>query len=129
MEEPTVENEWTQKILAAAIEVHRVLGPGLLERTYQEALKIEFTLRGIPFEHEGRFPVVYKGKTLNMQRFDLKVADLVMLELKGREKVPEIAKPKMVSYLRFSKCRVGLIINFHKATLIAGVDRVVLTEP
>ncbi|MEZ0230114.1 MAG: GxxExxY protein [Planctomycetota bacterium] len=120
------ESLWSQKVIGAAIEVHRVLGPGLLESTYEEALKIELESRGIPFEHQGRFPIVYKGKILKMQRFDIKVANKVTVELKAREKVPEIAKPKTVSYLRFSGCRVGLIINFHKPTLVEGVDRVAL---
>ena len=120
------ENEITQAVIGAAIEVHRVLGPGLIEQPYEEALCHELHLRGLSFERQQAVPVGYKGVRLSANlRLDLLVEQSVILDLKAKEQVTTIDKAKLRTYLRLSDKRVGLIINFHVERLVDGITRVV----
>lgn len=120
------ENEISEKIIGAAIEVHRILGPGLLESVYEEALCRELFLRGIKYVRQQNVPIPYKGITLaSPLRLDLLVEDKVVVDLKAKERLSEIDKPKLLTYLRLSELHLGLIINFHKTYLKNGIHRVV----
>ena len=126
------ENEITEVIIGAAIEVHRALGPGLIEQPYEEALCHELHLRGLAFERQLAVPVNYKGVRLSANlRLDLIVEQRVIIDLKAKEQVTGIDKAKLRTYLRLSDRRLGLIINFHVERLVDGITRVVnkLTEP
>ena len=124
----TTENALSHRVIGAAIEVHRILGPGLLEKLYEEALCIELALRAIPFERQEPVPVTYKGHTLRGQRVDLRVASTIVVEVKAVEQVPPITDAIVLSYLRWTGCRVGLIINFNCYRLVDGVKRIALTK-
>jgi GxxExxY protein len=116
----------TEAILAAAIEVHRELGAGLLESVYQEALCHEFSLRDIPFSRQVPVVLRYKGKELAGQRLDLLVDAQVVVELKSTRGMPESAVGQVLTYLRATGCRRGLVINFGEKKLMDGVRRVSL---
>ncbi|MBX7173656.1 MAG: GxxExxY protein [Pyrinomonadaceae bacterium] len=113
----------TKKIIGAAIEVHRELGSGLLESIYEEALCHEFDLRGIKYERQVEIDVVYKGKIIKGQRLDLIVEKEVIVELKSLSKVPEAVDAQVLSYLKATKLKRALRINFGLKTLIDGVKR------
>jgi GxxExxY protein len=118
-------NELTEQIIGAAIEVHRHLGPGLLESAYQRCLARELTLRGIPFQPERQLPVEYKGVLLDCgYRLDLLVADLVVVEAKSVEKLDKIHEAQLLTYLRLGGWKVGLLINFNVVHLRDGIQRV-----
>ena len=120
------ENEISGKIIGAAIEVHRILGPGLLESIYEDALCHELHLRGLRFKRQQNVPIPYKGIKLGADiRLDLLVQDKVILDLKAIEELSKIDKPKLLTYLRLSDKHLGLIINFHVEVLRDGVFRVV----
>ena len=114
------------RIIGAAIEVHRHLGPGYLESTYHQALCIELRLRGIPFEFERRIAVVYKGQTIHGTKLDLIVDGKVIVEVKAVSQLEEIHGSQLVSYLRATGMRAGLLINFNSVVLKAGIRRVVV---
>ena len=116
----------TESILAAAIEVHRVLGPGLLESIYEEALCHELALRGIRFQRQLPVALRYKGTELTGQRLDVLVEGEVVLELKSVRALPDAATAQILTYLRATGCKRGLIINFGNKRLIDGVQRVSL---
>jgi GxxExxY protein len=120
-------NELTHAIIGAAIEVHRELGPGLLESAYQAAMRRELWLRGIPFEFEKPLPFSYKGVALDCgYRLDLLVAGAVVVEIKSVEALAPIHEAQLITYLRLTKCKVGLLINFNVPVLTDGVKRRVL---
>lgn len=120
------ENEISKKIIGAAIEVHRILGPGLLESVYEDALCHELNLRGVRFARQQSVPIPYKGVKLGTDlRLDLLIEDKVIVDLKAKEKLSPIDKPKLLTYLRLSGKTLGLIINFHVELLRDGVSRVV----
>ncbi len=120
------ENEISDKVIGAAIEVHKILGPGLLESVYEDALCHELSLRKITFVRQKRVPIPYKGIKLGSDlRLDLLVEDKVIVDLKAKENLSIIDKPKLLTYLRLSKKRLGLIVNFHVELLHDGVRRVV----
>ncbi len=114
----------TGKIIGLAIEVHRVLGPGLLESTYQQCLAHELHLKGIPFRLEHPMPVEYKGVRLDCgYRVDLLVEDQLILELKAVEAVTGIHKAQLLTYLKLSGIKTGLLINFNVQRLTDGIER------
>ena len=119
-------DDLTERIIAAAIEVHRELGPGLLESIYEQALCYEFELRGLPYQRQVSTNVVYKGKELSGQRIDLIAASEVVIEIKSARTLPEVALAQTLSYLRASGRRRGLIINFGATRLVDGIKRVSL---
>ncbi len=121
------DNQLTHAIIGAAIEVHRVLGPGLLESAYEECLARELTLRNIKFERQKPLPVVYKEVKLDCgYRLDFLVEGRVVLELKAVESLAPIHEAIMLTYLRLSGCQIGLLINFHTQILKDGIKRFVL---
>lgn len=126
------ENVVTERIIGAAIEVHRTLGPGLLEGVYQEAMRIELCEGGLACQPEVNVPVMYKDRQLNSDlRLDLLVEGRVVVELKSLEVMLPVHKAQLLTYLRLSDHKVGLLINFNVPSLARGVSRVVngLPEP
>jgi GxxExxY protein len=119
--------ELTEKIIGCAIEVHRVLGPGLPEAVCETALCIEMQLRGIPFKRQVGVPVYYKGELISEYHPDLIIANEVIVEVKSIERIAEVHVAQVRTYLRITSLHVGLIMNFNSATMRAGVKRVVLT--
>ena len=120
-------NRITQEIIGAAIEVHRALGPGLLESAYKECLCRELNVRRIPFEREYPIPLEYKGVRLECgYRLDLLVANAVVVELKSLEAIAPIHECRLLTYLRLGGWHVGLLINFNVEMLKQGVRRKVL---
>ncbi|MGO9519179.1 MAG: GxxExxY protein [Candidatus Korobacteraceae bacterium] len=116
--------ELTGQIIAAAIEVHRELGPGLLESAYHGCMCRELSLRRIPFQTEVSLPIDYKGPHLDCgYRIDLLVDDRVAVELKSVEKLLAIHQAQLLTYLRLSKVRVGLLMNFNVRILRHGIIR------
>ena len=120
-------NEVTRAIIGAAIEVHRTLGPGLLESVYEECLARELTLRQIPFERQKALSLEYKGLTLECgYRLDLLVAEMVVVEVKAVDMVPRITEAQLLTYMKLGGWKVGLLINFHVPVLSKGIKRLVL---
>lgn len=120
------DNELTHTIIGAAIEVHRMLGPGLLESAYEECLAHELTHRRLRFERQKPLPVVYRGVKLECgYRLDMVVEGRVVLELKTVDELGPIHEAIVLTYLRFSGCRIGLLINFRTTILKNGIRRFV----
>ena len=116
----------THEIIGAAMEVHRTLGPGLLESAYEECLARELTVRGIFFERQRPLPVVYKDVKLECgYRIDLVVDKRVIVELKAVDTLAPIHEAIVLTYLRLSGCKIGLLINFNTAVLKDGIRRLV----
>lgn len=119
-------NQLTGAILGAAIEVHSVLGPGLLESTYAMCLEDEFEARGIRFAKQFPVPLVYKSKRLDsVYRVDLLVEELVVVEVKCLDSIAPVHKAQVLTYLRLTGCPAGLLINFNSARLMDGVKRLI----
>ncbi len=116
----------TEKIIGAAIEVHRTLGPGFLESIYEEALVVELRLRGINFERQVEVDVNYKGHVIKGQRLDLLVEKEVIVELKSVANLPEAATAQVLSYLKATELKRGLLINFGAPRLVDGIKRLSL---
>jgi len=120
------ENEISGKIIGAAIEVHKHLGPGLLESAYEECLCRELDLRGIDFKRQVPLPLKYKGLKLDCgYRLDLLVEDKVIVELKTVEAIAPIHEAQILTYLKLRDIRLGLIINFNVPLLVEGIRRLV----
>ena len=120
------ENEISSLIIGAAIEVHRYHGPGLVEQVYEESLCHEFSLRHIPFKRQQPVSIYYKGVKLGSDlALDLIVYDKVIVDNKAKDEIHPLDKVKLLTYLRLSNLRLGLLINFHAAVLKAGIFRVV----
>ena len=120
------QNEISEKVIGAAIEVHRYFGPGLVEQIYEESLCYEFSQRSVRFERQKPVAIFYKEVKLGMPlRLDLIVEEKVIVDLKAKEEVMDLDRAKLLSYLRLSRLRLGLIINFHSVLLKDGIERVV----
>ena len=117
-------DELTEKIIGAAIEVHRELGPGLLESIYEEALCYEFKLQQIEYERQVSADIVYKGKVIKGQRLDLIAEKEVVIEIKAFSTPPNVVISQTISYLKATKLKRGLIINFGEKRLVDGIKRV-----
>lgn len=123
-------DQLTEKIIGAAIEVHREKGPGLLESTYERCLGHELSLRGLRFEKQVPVPLVYKGTRLDIAfRADMIVEGLVLLELKALETILPVHKAQVLSYLRETGLPLGLLINFHVSKLVDGIARLINDRP
>jgi GxxExxY protein len=120
--------EITHGVIGAAIEVHRVLGPGLLESVYEEALAIELELRGIPFQRQMAIELQYKGRPIGQARLDLLVAGSLVVELKAVEHLAAVHTAQVLSYLRATRHRRGLLITFNVPVLRLGIKRLVYTH-
>ncbi len=117
-------NSITEKIIGVAIEVHRSIGPGLLESAYRECLAREFLLRNISFEREVAVPVVYKDVHLECgYRVDFVIENLVALEVKSVDVLAKIHEAQLVTYLSLGGWKVGLLINFNELVLKTGIRR------
>ena len=113
------------RVIGACIEVHRHLGPGFLESTYHRALCVELNERGILYEKGKRVTISYKGHQLSDQFIDLVVDSSVVVEIKAVSQLEEIHGSQVVSYLRATGLRAGLLVNFNKPVLKAGLRRIV----
>lgn len=121
------ENLLTDKIIGAAVAVHKELGPGLLESAYEACLAFELLNRGLKIERQKELPVVYKGVKLDCgYRIDLLIEGLIVVELKTVAKIEPVHLAQVLSYLKLSRCYVGLLINFNVRMLKQGIKRVVL---
>lgn len=119
-------NNLTEKIIGCAIEVHRVIGPGLLESAYEECLCYELSQAGIRFERQVPLPVIYKGVKLDCgYKMDIVVEGLVIVELKAVERIIPVHEAQLLSYLKLYDKKVGLILNFHVPRLRDGLKRIV----
>ena len=119
-------NKLTEAVIGAAIEVHREMGAGLLESTYEQCLCRELSLRGIAFECQKPLPVTYKGMKLDCgYRIDVLVEGVLVVEVKSVEKLAPIHEAQLLTYLRLSGCQIGLLINFNVEVLRLGVKRMV----
>jgi GxxExxY protein len=119
-------NQLSNKIIGAAIEVHKALGPGLLESAYEECLCEELDLRGLSYERQKPLPVVYRRKKLDCgYRLDVVVENSVILELKSCEKIEPIHEAQLLTYLKLSGLHLGLILNFNVAMMKEGIKRIV----
>ena len=119
-------DELTEAIIGAAIEVHRILGPGLLESIYEAALLVEMSLRGLIVEKQQELDVNYKGCIIKGLKIDLLVNGQVVIELKSVSRLAEVATAQALSYLKAPGLKRALLINFGMPTLIAGVKRLSL---
>ncbi len=122
-----IDEALTEQIIGAAMEVHRQLGPGLMENVYQVCLAHELDLRGVSCQREKPLPIVYKGTQLDCgYRLDFLVEDKVVVELKAVEQLLPIHEAQLLTYLKISGCKVGLLINFNVPLLKRGIKRRVL---
>ncbi len=119
-------DEITEQIIGAAIEVHRELGPGLLESVYEQCLCHELNLRNLEFRRQVDLPVQYKGVHLDCgYKMDIVVERLVVVELKTVDKLIPVHEAQLLTYLKLSKHPIGLLINFHVSLLKGGLKRIV----
>ncbi len=127
MERASEKKDASYTIIGAAIEVHRALGPGFSEGTYEQALCIELRARGIPFARQEEVKATYKGEVVGSGRVDLFVDRSVIVELKAVDAIAPIHIAQTLSYMRMTGCRLGLIFNFNVRTLKdGGIERVTL---
>jgi GxxExxY protein len=120
-------NELSGKVIGAAIEVHKILGPGLLESAYEECLCHELELRSIPYERQKELPIEYKGITLDCgYRLDVVVENKLILELKAAEALEPIHEAQLLTYLKLTGIPLGLLINFNVPVLKQGIKRLAL---
>ena len=121
------EDKLSNLIIGAAIEVHKSLGAGLLESAYEACLAYEFTERGIPFEQQKPLPVVYKGNRLECgYRLDFVVGNLVIVELKSVSMFNPVHEAQVITYLKLSKLKLGMLLNFNVRLMKEGIKRVAL---
>jgi len=129
-EEPSEElDRLSYEVIGAAIEVHRHLGPGFLESTYQKALQIELRLRGIPAEPQHPVALQYKGEAVGEGFLDPLVGGCLVVELKAVEALAPIHKAQVISYLKATGLRLALLINFNVSVLKDGIKRVIWNDP
>ena len=119
-------NDLTSNVIGAAIEVHKVLGPGLLESAYEECLSHELDLRKVPYARQKELKIEYKGVRLDCgYRLDLLVAGELILELKACEAIEKIHEAQLLTYLKLTHIKVGLLINFNVPVLKEGIKRLI----
>ncbi len=116
----------TEKIIGCAIEVHRTLGPGLLEVTYESAMAVELRLAGLIFERQLVVPITYKGQSVGDYRLDLVVEKSVIVEIKSVDRLDSIFEAQLLAYLKITGIRCGLLSNFNSRLLKDGIKRLVL---
>ena len=119
-------NQVTERIIGSGIEVHRHLGPGLLEATYQAALSIELDIAGLRFQRQPVFPATYKFRIVGEYRPDLIVEDAVVVEIKSVERFDPVFQAQVLTYLKITGKKVGLLINFNSRLLPDGIRRFIL---
>jgi GxxExxY protein len=116
-------------VIGAALEVHRILRPGFLESVYEDTLAIELDSRRVSFDRQKAVEVSYKGRTVGAGKFDFLVEKSLIVELKAAERLLPVHQAQVISYLKATGCRLGLLINFHESQLRQGIRRIVLTAP
>lgn len=117
----------TERIISAAIDVHKLLGPGLLESVYETCLCHELQIRGIAYERQKSLPVVYKGIRLDAGlRIDIFVEKIVVIELKCVDKIAPVHESQLLTYMRLSGVSTGLLLNFYTPRLVDGIKRMIL---
>ncbi len=121
-----VVNQLTERIIGAAIEVHRSLGPGLLEASYEAALCVELDIRGIQYLRQHAIPLTYKGRPIGEYRLDLLIEDAVIIEVKSVDRLDPVFAAQLLTYLRATSKSIGLLINFNSRFLKDGVRRYIL---
>jgi GxxExxY protein len=119
--------ELARRVIGAAIEVHREIGPGMPEHSYRDALAYELELQGIEYAREVPFAIVYKGKKVGEGRIDLLVSRSLIVEIKVVEALNNVHRAQLISYLKATNLRLGLLINFNVAVLKDGIKRVINT--
>jgi GxxExxY protein len=120
-------NAVTHEIIGSSIKIHSWFGPGMLESAYEKCLVYELAKRGLAIESQIILPLIYEGITIDAgYRLDLRVAGLVIVEIKAIEEALPIHKAQLLCYMRLSKCRVGLLINFNAVRLVDGITRMIL---
>ncbi len=120
-------NQLTEQVIGAAIEVHRELGPGLLESAYQRALAHEFGLRSLKFEKQKLCPITYKDLVIDdAYKLDFLINGLVVVELKTVDTLLDVHDAQVLTYLKFSGCQVGLLMNFRSTVLTRGLRRLAM---
>ena len=124
-EPPRRLDEAAHRVVGAAIEVHRILGPGFLEAVYEDAMMIELALRGIAVQRQVALPLAYKGRPIRSGQLDLLVDGELVVELKAVDKLRDIHTAKMISYLKAGNFELGLLLNFNVPLLKQGIRRVV----
>jgi GxxExxY protein len=117
-------NRITNAVIGCAIAVHRELGPGQLESCYEKALAIEFAFRGIPFERQAPVLLMYRGQVVGEGRMDFLVERRVVVDLKAVETIAPVHRVQMLAYLKMTKHKLGIIINFNVPVLIHGIRRI-----
>ncbi len=118
-----------REVIGAALAIHRALGPGYLESFYRKAMCVELRARRLAFECEKAVEVSYRGELLGTHRVDLIVQGLLVVELKAVERLETVHRNQVVAYLKATKLRLGLLVNFNTALLKHGLQRVVLSSP
>lgn len=124
-EPPPELRELTHSVIGAAIEVHRYLGPGFLEASYERALAIELELRQVPFQRQVQIPHSYKGMPVGEQRIDFLIDEQLILEIKSVESFSQVHRAQLMAYLKAGALQLGLLINFNVHLVTDGVRRVV----
>ena len=119
-------NRLTERIIGCAIDVHRHLGPGLLENVYEQAVCVEFDLQGIRYQRQVKLPVNYKDRVIGEYRIDLLVEDAVVVEIKSVDRHDPVFEAQVLTYLRVTGKKIGLLINFNSKLLKDGVKRFIL---
>jgi GxxExxY protein len=122
-------NELARRVVGAAIEVHRHLGPGYAEAVYESALAVELELRDVPFQRQVPFRVAYKGRPVGQGRIDVLVAGELIVELKAVDRLNEVHFGQALGYLRATKRTLALVINFNVPVLLRGVKRILAPTP
>ena len=126
LEFPEERDPLTEKIIGCAIEVHRTLGPGLLESTYESALCVELAIAGLNFQRQLVVPVAYKNQPVGEYRLDLVVEKSVILELKSVDRFDSIFEAQLLAYMKITGLKRGLLLNFNSRLLKDGIKRLVL---
>ena len=121
------ENDLSYEIIGAALEVHRILGPGLLESAYEECLCYELDQRGLSYKRQQWLPMRYKNIVVRekMYRIDVWVEDKVIVDIKSVEQIPQVYKKQVLTYLQQTGCKLGLLLNFNVNLLRDGIERIV----
>lgn len=126
LEFPEQKDPLTEKIIGCAIEVHRTLGPGLLEVTYESALAVELRLAGLKFERQLVVPIIYKGQSVGDYRLDLVVEKSVIVEIQSVDRFDPIFEAQLLAYLKITGIKRGLLLNFNSRLLKDSIKRLIL---
>jgi len=126
LELPEQKDPLTEKIIGCAIEVHRTLGPGLLQVTYESAMAVELRLAGLIFERQLVVPITYKGQSVGDYRLDLVIEKSVIVEIKSVDRLDSICEAQLLAYLKITGTGRGLLLNFNSRLLKDGIKRLAL---